>query len=250
MSEVTFVTAFITLKVFEGRTIEWRMNHFDRLVQTGIHLCVYGDDTTLPILKEYAKHHSNVIVFDMDYKSRPIYKMCDNSDFALPPHRSLEKDTPEFMKVMNSKIEFVHDTIEKNPWNSSVFAWIDFSIAYIFKNMEKTLDRIKYLGTAKYVDKFFVIPGCHSTKPQVDVIDKYVCWRFCGGFFMGDKMSLERFYELTTENLPKFFAKFNMLMWEVNFWAWLELTTDWNPSLYLSVHDDSMLNVPQSFIET
>ncbi len=251
MTEVTFVTAFILLEsTVPGRTLEWRMSFFDTLVNTGIKICVYGDSKTLPILEEYALTHKNIKVMPLDYKETPIYKMCADPDLTLPNRRTPEKDTRDYMQLINSKISFVNDAIQKNPWNSEVFAWIDFSIAYIFKDFAKTLDVIKKMGATQFVDKFMTLPGCWSVPNGKEPYVDDVCWRFCGGFFIGDKTSLTEFYNLHIQHLPEFFTKYKKLVWEAGIWAWIEANHNWNPLWYYAAHDDGMLNVPQCVVKS
>ncbi len=250
MNDVTFVTAFIgSPGVVNNRTTEWRMKYFDLLGNTGINICVYCDANTLPLLEQYATTHQNVKVMSLNHTDIEIYKMCMDSKLTMPSNRNVEKDTNMYMGIMNSKIAFVHDAIQKNPWNSDVFAWIDFSIAYIFKDPEGTLDNIKKISSMKFVDKFISIPGCRLNPIYIDKYLNCLCWRFCGGFFIGDKESLTNFYEASVNQLPIFFAKYNRLLWEVNIWAWLEETKKWEPTWFLANHNDSMFNLPASVIK-
>jgi hypothetical protein len=74
-----------------------------------------------------------------------------------------------------------------------------------------------------------------------------VNWRFAGGFFLGDRASLEGWYKLSCDALQLFLTQTNTLVWEVNFWAWLEFTfpQSFQPYVYKSDHDASLVSVPR-----
>jgi hypothetical protein len=110
------------------------------------------------------------------------------------------------------------------------------------------------MGCIKSNIKFLAIPGCHNKLTNYDNNNlelqeelRTICWRFCGGFFWGDKSSLVEFYKLYIENFPLFIERYKTLVWEVNFWAWLELNFNWSPNWYLADHNDSIIDVPYAF---
>jgi hypothetical protein len=150
----------------------------------------------------------------------------------------------------------MYDAIQKNPWNSTHFAWIDFNVAHVFKNIAETQEYIKFIGNSRITREFLLIPGCwYSLLPDSsdDVIQKSVLdtihWRFCGGFFIGDSKSIMRFYDLYQEYFPSFLFQYRQLTWEVNFWAWLEWkVTDWNPTWFLADHDDTIVRIPYEYL--
>jgi hypothetical protein len=69
-----------------------------------------------------------------------------------------------------------------------------------------------------------------------------VCWRYLGGFLIGPTDSWPAFHEKQTacvnEHLPH-------LVWEVNYWAFLEEMKLIQPIWYLGDHNDTILNVPE-----
>lgn len=256
MEEVTFVSALILAPdVLDScndgeKTPLWRLKMFDVIASTGAKFCIYGDAYTIPLLKPYSETHPNVKLMEMDYTTTEIYKLCSDSHLTLPNNRKLNKDTANYMKIMNSKIEFVSDAINKNPWNSNVFAWIDFSIAYIFRNHQATLEKIKKLSIAKYVDTFFAFPGCWTNIMHPDACADNISWRFSGSFFIGDKESILNFHKTYQNFLPEFFARYGKLMWEVNIWAWFEATNKFAPLWYMGNHNDTILDVPLTIMKT
>jgi hypothetical protein len=65
-----------------------------------------------------------------------ITKECRKVQYSLPSARNEGKDIDGYLMVINSKTEFMCDAIEKNPWKSTHFAWIDFNISHVFFQKE------------------------------------------------------------------------------------------------------------------
>jgi hypothetical protein len=259
----TFVTAFMNIypkdDPYAGKDIRWRFDRFFKLVETGIQICVYVDESGEELLQQCVELFPDTIriMRVMNIYDTRIHKLCEQYDsINLPQSRNKPKDTYEYMVLMNSKIEFMYDTIQKNPWNSTHFAWIDFNVAHVFKNIPETQEYIKLIGNARITREFLLIPGCwYSLLPDSsdEVIQKSVLdtihWRFCGGFFIGDRQSIVQFYDLYQEYFPGFLFQYRQLTWEVNFWAWLEWKIpDWNPNWFLADHDDSIVRMPYEYL--
>lgn len=167
----------------------------------------------------------------------------------LPEVRNLEKDSKDYMVIINSKIDIVYDTVITNPWNTDMFAWIDFSLFHISTDDEELTQCLISLSTCNATGIY--IPGCVSPSKKDDNFTNHVIWRFCGGFFLGDKSSIVTFYNLQRKHLPIFIRDYNTLVWEVNFWSWLESNTDWKPIWYDADHNNSILtNFPKLFSVT
>jgi hypothetical protein len=184
-----------------------------------------------------------------------------NENGCLPIVFNLQKDTVNYLLTMNAKTEFVERAILTNPWNTTHFAWIDFSIAYIFKEdkIDYTMNFLRTLATRTLEPKFLAIPGCwdpinlDNTKITIEkngknselnmntIVDK-VCWRFCGGFFLGDQESLLDFHQLYKDYFYDFLVEYKRITWEVNFWAYLEAKALINPIWYSADHNDSIIN--------
>ena len=254
-TNITFVTCFISIyskEPFEHKTHEWRVQQFEHIAKTGVNICIYGCEVTTPVIQSLVDKYPNVQLLTMaiPYKETPIHAICYKEGLTYPQFRNDFKDTREYMGLMHSKIEFVYDAIQKNPWNSNVFAWMDFSIAYIFNNKEETLVRFAELTQKTYTDSFMAVPGCWDRIPpnNCGAIINNIHWRFCGTFFMGDKNSLLKFHQLYREHYPRFIEEQNKIVWEVNVWAWLEANTDWNPIWYSSDHNDRIIQIPNSIL--
>ena len=250
--DITFVTCFVHIyqeEPYQHKTHEWRLEHFKMIAATGVQICVYGCSETTPYLELCAQEYPNVRVLTMDipYQETPIYKSCLGPELTLPERRNFKKDTVEYMALMNSKIEFVYDAIQKNPWNSRMFAWMDFSMAYIFNDKPNTLEYLKNFANSKFKETVMAVPGCWMPIPpnNSSAIINNIHWRFCGTFFMADKVSMLRFHQLYREHYDRFIEAEKKMVWEVNVWAWLEANTNWNPQWYDSDHNDRIIRIPE-----
>lgn len=261
-SGLTYVTSFIDIyeTQYSNKNAEWRFDRFRKIAETGIQICLYVSIHCIHTANEYAHEFPNIKIMKMiTIGDSWVSRVCDQYDtLRLPDNHNPAKDTREYMLLMNAKIEYMYDAIKRNPFKSSHFAWIDFNVSHVFRNMTKCQEKLKMLGRSHLSNKFIAFPGCWN---QLSVGDNFqitenifndIHWRFCGGFFIGDKESIMYMHELYTLHFPAFIFKYRTLVWEVNFWAWLEAATyykndKWSPDWYPGDHDDSILNIPIQF---
>ena len=257
---LTFVTAYLKTdnNIFLQRSDAWRIQHFCNIADTGIQLCIYISPLVEEGFVKILTNYPNVKIMKiLDIYDTWTAKTVQDYEVRLPNNRNLEKDTKEYICIQNAKLEFMADTIQENPWNSTHFAWIDFSIAYIFKNIKSSQDHLKILSSAILSNDFLAIPGCWQKiiLENTDFTeDSHFCnnvnWRFCGGFFLGNKDRVQDFCDSYFQHFPRFLEKTRKLVWEVNIWAWMEsqniITANW----FAGDHNDIILAVPDEFIYT
>lgn len=248
---VTFVTAY--LKVYEeafeiSRTFENRLKFFILLLDLGINICIFVE----PELKNYfdeleTKYNNLKVMKYITIEELELYQLgneCPESK-NLPENRHCQKDTDKYMFLMLAKLEFLQKTIIENPYCTDYFCWFDFSLPYIFKDMDNTLLKIKHISNYPFKDTFIYVPGCWNWKiNNINCLKNVIVWRFCGGFLLGDKDTILDFYTKSDENFVHFLKESNTLVWEVNYWAWLEGNGLINPIWYLANHDDTIINIP------
>lgn len=238
---VTFVTSFFNIYETDydaKKTIPWRVERFEEMARTGINICIY----TSP---DYAKYidvekFPNVRLFSTDN----LFIKDQSVGCHLPAVRNETKDTAGYLTVINSKTQFMADTVKKNPFDTTHFAWVDFNLSHVLFKGEPSLRYLKDLGQRTFKPKMFAIPGCWDHKynnVHVGHVTECIFWRFCGGFFIGDAESILRFDDLYKQKYPEFITAYKKLVWEVNFWAWLEVNSDWAPEWYAAGHDDTIL---------
>jgi len=252
MANLTFVTAFLNIYEvpFENKDIEWRFQHFEKIAKTGVHICLYTDSQCYETLCKLLENYDNVKLMDsIDLEDTFCYKAISSLEYTLPDSRNLKKDTMEYIVLQNSKTEFMYKAIQSNPWNSTHFAWIDFSVGYIIKNMDSTLEYIKLLSKRQFISKIFAVPGCWQNNVADDLsnILNNINWRFCGGFSIADILSIKELHSLYETHFKLFIMHNKKLIWEVNFWAWLEANGYWKPHWYAADHNDRIFNIPTQF---
>ena len=226
----TFVSAFISLD--ESRPVDKSVDRyfdlFNQLQSTGIriHLFLspnYRGRVTL----------TNGIIEYITLKELDAYKKAPS---GLPEYRNALHDTRNFLILMNSKIELVKRAMDSQMHSSTHFAWVDFGICHMFRTLPSSLTQIRQLGKTVLPTPCMLIPGCWDKQ---EVALSHVSWRFCGSLFIGDRVSIEEFYQLHSQEYPKL----PTLTWEVNVWAHLE-SVGWSPTWYKADHDDSIVWTP------
>ena len=234
---ITFITSFFHIyneEYDERKTIPWRMDRFREIAATGIHIGVYTCPHLRPEVEALAAEFPDnvrlmkVMELGETVLASMVAEYRENHTMRLPRVLNEPKDTVDYLTVINSKTEFITHAIAENPWASTHFAWIDFNISHVFFDLERSLSFLRWLGSCDNMEKScFVIPGCWDkwSGEHMDQITDIIHWRFCGGFFLGDAVSIQRFHALYVEHFPRFLAAHGTLVWEVNFWAWLEAET-------------------------
>ena len=248
MSMITFVTAFFNIYKHPSNSdiIKNRFDRFKEIAITGIQLCVYTEDDFIDTFNELIKEFPNIKLMNpINLKDSNIATICSMIDYSLPNTRNQEKDNDDFMIFINTKYELLENALSINPWNSSYFAWIDFSLSYIFKNLKESQTQLVFLSNLKLTKKFFTIGGWEKTKTTFQTINnENVVWRFCGGFLLGDTESVKEFADLSKQYLHVFMNKYKKLTWEVNFWSWLETYIGWKPTWFHTMFNDGIIKLP------
>jgi len=251
-NNVTFVTSY--LKIYEDdydmtKTFEKRLEFFLKIADTGINICIFTSPEFKEIFEDICEKYPNIKltgIFSINDLEISVMGSVFNELCNLPERRSHIKDKVNYMYLMHSKPEFIKRAIDINPFLTKYFCWFDFSLPYIFKDLDKTIDKIKKISNYNFINYFLTMPGCWNFKiNDINIIKNSVAWRFCGGFFIGDKQSLINFYDLCINNFVEFLTETNTLVWEVNYWAWLEANKNFNPIWYEGDHNDSIINIPQ-----
>jgi hypothetical protein len=251
-NNVTFVTSYF--KIYDEdydmtKTFDKRLELFLKLADSGINICLFTSPEYEEIFLEIQNKYGNVKIINIYHKTELKFskKNFPETEFCeLPERRSHIKDTEYYMYLMNSKIDFIKESIDINPFSSKYFCWFDFSLPYIFSDTDKTIEKFKFISQRNYIDSFLAVPGCWNWKvTDINFIKNNICWRFCGGFFIGDKDSLIDFYNLSFNNFGEFLTQTKTFLWEVNYWAWLEAFKGFNPTWYSGDHNDSIVNIPQ-----
>jgi len=221
---ITFVTAFINFSKAK-RSRDHYKQYFDRVVDTGINIVLFLDvdiEWTFP---------SNVYVQKVTMADTWVGKNV--SDDSIIPLSSNPADTIEYMKIMNTKPEWLKRAAELNVYNTDLFAWIDFGLAHVLSNVYPLSNLQEPLNT---------MATAGIWQSQSSDVWTNICWRFAGGFIILRKDRIDDFFEKTCDIIQRNQPNFS---WEVNIWALLE-TEGFDFGWYPANHDDSILNYPVS----
>jgi hypothetical protein len=260
---VTFVTAMFDiyngndLQVDSRKLKEKRIARFEEIASTGVNIVVFCCPIYKILIDPLLIKYTNIKLLGImqlseliAYKMAADYESDFNKTLSLPHNRSEYKDTREYMIVINSKPEFIMNAIKSNVWNTDFFCWIDFSILYPFNDQDKQICQniITKIGTSSYgTAKCILLPSIENKNTYTDYFNNVV-WRFLAGFILGDKNSLLEFCYNHYKMFPLFLQLTNKLVWEGNYWLWLEKINMFKPITYNASFSTAIFtNLPIKF---
>lgn len=264
LNRVVFVTGIFRLYPTNDETLsfEKRMEYFLSVARLDVDIYVYTDDSYFQQLCDVRKIYPRLRIVNIHSLSHTHlgnivkqYTQENGVDLRLPLNRNALKDTKEFLLMINTKMEFLQRTIhsekKRDPFhNKTYYYWFDFSLCKVFKNIKHALNDIMTLHSVHLKERFLYLPGCWETAFDDDLyLINNIVWRFAGGVIMGDEETLAHFYTLLEQNYKRFFSTFHTLVWEVNYWAWIEKEYTF-PIVWQNVgHDDTIVSIPESILE-
>jgi glycosyltransferase involved in cell wall biosynthesis len=234
---ITYVSSCFKLRDFYTTVKDTQLDDYIRFVKTGIP-CILFLDKELSHWTERLKEFTNItVIADRTLEEFPTAKLFPREQTKLPETRNMEKDTYDFLILMNNKLDFLNEalTIAK----TDTIGWVDFGISKIIKNDRETF--YTRLHNVRVSDQRILLPGCTEQQDSVNV--NHVHWRFCGGLFFGKKDVVKQFYEESKQVLTELAAQ-NQLTWEVNVWAMVEKRNQSLFEWYKADHNDSMVAYP------
>lgn len=247
----TFVTAFLDLREdrSKDKSAERCFTLFEKLSSSGIPIHLFLSRSFVGAFKP----SSNVKVEWLELEELETYKEVVAAEAAfggpigLPHQRTSHHDTRNFMILMNAKAELVARAAKEG--STPQYSWIDFSICHVFQDVDQSLKYLQLLAHTRLKAPVITFPGCWYRGAHFDNLFGGINWRFCGGFFIGDKDSVLSFDSLYRREFPKALAEKKSLTWEVNFWHWLECTADpkeFAPVWFPGDHNDTIIRAPQT----
>lgn len=268
---ITLVTSYINYyrTTIEDSTHEIRLLRFDPIIESKIPLLIYVSSDCLNVVCrhiEKKKEISHIRVIPLKntfFDSCLIFILSSILKPSLPVDRFEPKDTFDYLCYLNSKVELMNQATITNPFNTENFCWIDFDLSKIWKDKESCLNYLKFINmndiqtltvlppTEKEnnikseIFNQMYLPGCwEKGSIPIEELSNKVCWRFTGNFLMGNISSIQYLYNLYLEHFEKFIKETNKIVWDMNFFAYLEQEKNWNPIVYKGNHDDSIIEVP------
>lgn len=242
----TFVTGFFYVEGYNIKSVDVQFDHFMQLVYTGIPLSVYISSEYEERLKSIAEKHTNVKLSKViNVKDTWTYSIANIENITMPEVRHPNKDSFEYFVCINNKIDCVYDTIMQNPFETEYFSWIDFGINHVLHNTTLKDNTLIKIAKTPLMEKRIIIPGCWPGNHHNYLHG--ICWKFCGGFFIGHRDNLIEMWNIYRNFLPQFIKKYNLMTWEVNIWMAMIQECNWNPIWYYALHDDGILQIPEQY---
>src|SRR5581483_7425938 len=234
MSNVTYVTALYNIYENKGNmTSERLMRDVKILLKQKFNLVFYVDDFYFNYLKNL-ELNKNTLLIRMPLENITIYNNIMRNEVELPPHRNMEKDTKEYMALMNSKIEFIFRSL--NLCYTPYMAWIDAGINKIFTDKEKVFTTLNQLNLDKLEN--ILIPGAYQRKCNFVELTQGIWWIYLGGFFVCPRNQVLPFFQNCLFTINKFLLQ-KKLAWEVN--VWVEMNNIFNNSALQNIASNSAL---------
>lgn len=247
MSSITYITGW--LGSIHNENYGETLIHFCRLAASGINICIFVCDEYEQLLRDAMQVFPNTKIMATRnpihmWSAQEVAKR--NGSIELPDTRNTDKDTYEYLLMGHAKHELIEYIVAHDPFNSTHFAWIDFNIMNMFKDTEASIAYFKWMSSLNFQSPFITFPGCWpklDNQKYEDILNA-VHWRFCGAFILGDKASMREFVELYKEAFPQFLDEYKKLVWDFNFWAYMETKYEdrWKPLWYRADHNDSILH--------
>ena len=243
---LTFVSAFLDLREdrSKDKSIETCFKHFQRLASSGIKIHTFMSRYYFDQYRHFIPNIPNIHIDFIELEDLQTYKELSEIQYTLPSDRTGHHDTANFMILMNSKIEFVQKAMDANIFDTSHFAWIDFSICHVLKSWNSSSKFLQLMSATALQDKCLVFPGCWNNDAEIETVFSKIHWRFCGGFFLGDRTSLQNMHTLYRTHFANIVLSYGILAWETNLWRFLEVFHGWSPQWYYANHDDSIIRIP------
>lgn len=239
---ITFVSALYN--IYNDNKVSDRLTKdVLKLLGSNLNLIIYVDSFFFNVIKDIS-YKDNIIIIKCPLTKISIYSniIKQKNKLTLPSMRNIEKDTCEYMALVNSKFEFLLKSISliETPY----IAWIDAGISKILSNPEDMFNSIsKY--NIENLDTI-LIPGAYQKDISFKDLQTNIYWIFLGGFFICAKDIINKFYFSLEETIKKF-IQYNSIVWEVNVWVELSKTMkifEW----YKADHNDTMFIIPEKYI--
>lgn len=186
------------------------------LIDCDIPKIIFMNQYLIDSIKDYNRETTLLIPFE---KEDLLFYKYKNEMTQFSVNGNQDKDTLNYMLLINNKMEFVKTAIELNPFHTDQFIWVDFGIYHVINfSKEIFMKYICNLKNKKYENiRIGSIKDPRIYNNHTDIY-KNVEWYFAGGVFGGSSQQLLLFSEKCREKVKEVIQEKKSLMWEVNIW--------------------------------
>jgi len=185
--------------------------------------------------------HKIVITDYTSYKTWQLISEFDN--LRLPAVKYQRKDTIDFLKLMNCKVDILYQAYQLMP-GFRQYSWVDSGA---FKLCEKPSDivfarKLIEHRAREFVNDRIVSPGSNLHDYSYPyIITEQPDWKFMGTMLDVPVQLLGGFYQACTDCVKEC-LHYNVMTWEVNIWGAVARRFPDRFAFYQSDHDMGMFN--------
>jgi mannosyltransferase OCH1-like enzyme len=172
-------------------------------------LIIFTDDNEIINLinEERQEYSDKTCIINKPFEDTYYYKHLDRlrelQKIYTILNGHIEQETPMYIILNNNKFDFMEHAIKLNPFKSSHFIWMDFSINHVALNCEKIHEWIN-----KIPDKIKQL----CINPYIENADdkemfKNIYHHTAGGLFTGSSMNLLKYCDLFKEKTEKMYTE-------------------------------------------
>ena len=226
LKKLTIVTAFYTLNIknnlFNATTYEEVLNHYyDRgkyVSSLDINMVIFCEPNNVGLFtnqRSRNKLKDKTLVIGRSFETLYFHKSinwiknCFKTNDKLHGYQA-NKDSPEYIILTLNKLEFLKEIIEKNPFSSEYFVWLDYGISHVANIPEKPYDIYWSLNSLK-IDKIKLLLMMMVNDKEVENFNSYFnCLfrgRVAGGFIGGGGEVIMKLYHKFVKLIYKLFSE-------------------------------------------
>jgi hypothetical protein len=245
-SSATLVSGFFSSSNVSHRKIEEYIEHGKKLINIPVNKVIFIEKQ---IYDMYLSSHidkkilENTTFYFVEKGDMYLYEYYDKiTNFNIFTDNKV-KDTIDYMLIICNKTEWVKTVIEKNPYNSDQFIWVDFGIYHVILDDEIMVNSILSLMDKKYDEVRIAGGGFNENSITDENIYQNIVWCFLGGIFGGPGDKLTIFADLMREKCLSIIDEKKTIMWEVNIWYLIYKKHPELISIYVADHNPSMIEM-------
>jgi len=164
-------------------------------------------DVVEDFINKHPNKNKNIIIYRERFENTYFYsyldKLIDLQKNFYIINGDINHETPHYIIINNNKFHFMEKAIEKNPFGSSHFIWIDFGINHVAKSPEKihewigkVPDKVKQLCINPYIEK-----------DDRKMFFQFIYHHTAGGLFSGSVSYMKEYIRLFKEKVEEVYSQ-------------------------------------------